>query len=83
MRSCGFLAVELIAATSGLGFVIIQAGDYLNTSLVFAGIIMIVILGLAWTRACAGCCSSPPQPPRLSPASHESRHTRQPGLAFD
>jgi ABC-type nitrate/sulfonate/bicarbonate transport system permease component len=43
----GSLAVELIAATRGLGFVIIQAGDYLNTSLVFAGIIMIATLGLA------------------------------------
>jgi taurine transport system permease protein len=41
------VAVELIAATSGLGFLIMQAGDYLNTALVFAGIIMIAILGLA------------------------------------
>jgi NitT/TauT family transport system permease protein/taurine transport system permease protein len=53
MRICmaaswtSIVAVELIAATSGLGFVIMQAGDYLNTSLVFAGIIMIAILGLA------------------------------------
>jgi ABC-type nitrate/sulfonate/bicarbonate transport system permease component len=53
MRICmaaswtSIVAVELIAATSGLGFLIMQAGDYLNTSLVFAGIIMIAILGLA------------------------------------
>jgi NitT/TauT family transport system permease protein/taurine transport system permease protein len=52
MRICmaaswtSIVAVELIAATSGLGFLIMQAGDYLNTALVFAGIIMIAILGL-------------------------------------
>lgn len=32
--------------TSGLGYLIMQAGDYLNTALVFSGIIMIAILGL-------------------------------------
>ena len=41
------VAVELLAATSGLGFVIMQAGDYLDTALVFAGIITIAIAGLA------------------------------------
>jgi ABC-type nitrate/sulfonate/bicarbonate transport system permease component len=41
------VAAELIAATSGLGYLIMQAGDYLNTALVFAGIISIAILGLA------------------------------------
>ena len=30
------VAVELLAATSGLGFMIMQAGDYLDTALVFA-----------------------------------------------
>ncbi|HEX3922646.1 MAG TPA: ABC transporter permease [Streptosporangiaceae bacterium] len=40
------VAAELIAATSGLGYLIMQAGDYLNTALVFAGIITIAILGL-------------------------------------
>jgi len=40
------VAVELLAATSGLGFMIMQAGDYLDTSLVFAGIIMIAVAGL-------------------------------------
>lgn len=40
------VAVELLAATSGLGFLIMQAGDYLNTALVFAGIITIAITGL-------------------------------------
>jgi len=33
-------------ATSGLGFMIMQAGDYLNTALVFAGIITIAMAGL-------------------------------------
>ena len=41
------VAVELLAATSGLGFLIMQAGDYLDTALVFAGIITIAIAGLA------------------------------------
>jgi ABC-type nitrate/sulfonate/bicarbonate transport system permease component len=41
------VAAELIAATSGLGYLIMQAGDYLNTALVFAGIITIAVLGLA------------------------------------
>jgi len=40
------VAVELLAATSGLGFMIMQAGDYLNTALVFAGIITIALAGL-------------------------------------
>src|SRR5580693_6120758 len=40
------VAVELLAATSGLGFMIMQAGDYLDTALVFAGIIAIAIAGL-------------------------------------
>jgi ABC-type nitrate/sulfonate/bicarbonate transport system permease component len=41
------VAAELIAATSGLGYLIMQAGDYLNTALVFSGILTIAILGLA------------------------------------
>jgi ABC-type nitrate/sulfonate/bicarbonate transport system permease component len=53
------VAAELIAATSGLGYLIVQAGDYLNTALVFSGIIMIAILGLAWTPACAACSCWP------------------------
>lgn len=40
------VAVEMIAATSGVGYVIIQAGSYLVTSLVFSGIIIISALGL-------------------------------------
>ena len=40
------VAAELLAATSGLGYLIMQAGDYLNTALVFAGIIAIAITGL-------------------------------------
>jgi ABC-type nitrate/sulfonate/bicarbonate transport system permease component len=40
------VAVELIAATNGLGYLIMQAGDYLNVALVFSGIIAIAILGL-------------------------------------
>ena len=52
MRICmaaswtSIVAVELIAATSGLGYVIMQAGDYLNTGLVFSGIFLIAVLGL-------------------------------------
>jgi ABC-type nitrate/sulfonate/bicarbonate transport system permease component len=40
------VAAELIAATSGLGYLIMQAGDYLNTALVFSGIVSIAIIGL-------------------------------------
>jgi ABC-type nitrate/sulfonate/bicarbonate transport system permease component len=40
------VAVEMIAATSGLGYTIMQAGDYLDTALVFAGILMIAIAAL-------------------------------------
>src|SRR5579862_1729158 len=40
------IAAELIAATNGLGYLIMQASDYLNTALVFSGIIAIAILGL-------------------------------------
>jgi ABC-type nitrate/sulfonate/bicarbonate transport system permease component len=40
------VAAEMLAATSGVGYLISQAGSYLNTSLVFAGIITIAIAGL-------------------------------------
>jgi taurine transport system permease protein len=40
------VAAELIAATSGLGYLIQQAGDYLNTALVFSGIICIAVIAL-------------------------------------
>jgi ABC-type nitrate/sulfonate/bicarbonate transport system permease component len=40
------VAAEMIAATSGVGYVIMLAGNYLNTSIVFSGIIMIALAGL-------------------------------------
>jgi ABC-type nitrate/sulfonate/bicarbonate transport system permease component len=40
------VAAELIAATSGLGYLIQQAGDYLNTALVLSGIICIALTAL-------------------------------------
>lgn len=40
------VAVEMIAATAGLGYVILQAGQFLDTSLIFAGILIIALLGL-------------------------------------
>jgi ABC-type nitrate/sulfonate/bicarbonate transport system permease component len=40
------VAAELIAATSGLGYLIQQAGDYLNTALVLSGIICIALIAL-------------------------------------
>ena len=40
------VAAELIAATSGLGYLIEQAGDYLNTALVLSGIICIAVIAL-------------------------------------
>jgi ABC-type nitrate/sulfonate/bicarbonate transport system permease component len=41
------VAAEMLAATSGVGYLISQAGDYLNMGVVFAGIITIAITGLA------------------------------------
>ncbi len=40
------VAAEMLAATSGLGFVISQAGNYLDTALVFSGIILIALTEL-------------------------------------
>jgi NitT/TauT family transport system permease protein/taurine transport system permease protein len=40
------VAAEMLAATSGVGYLISQAGDYLNMGVVFAGIITIAIAGL-------------------------------------
>jgi taurine transport system permease protein len=40
------VAVEMIVATSGLGYVILQASLYLVTKLIFAGVITIAILGI-------------------------------------
>ena len=39
------IAAEMIAATGGVGFVILQAGNYLQTSLIFSGIAFIAVLG--------------------------------------
>ena len=53
MRICmagawtSIVAAELIAATSGLGYLIGQAGDYLNIALVFSGLICIALIALA------------------------------------
>ena len=40
------VAVEMLAAPSGVGYLISQAGDFLNMSIVFAGIITIAVIGL-------------------------------------
>ncbi|MFC0038797.1 ABC transporter permease [Actinomadura rayongensis] len=40
------IAAEMIAATGGVGFLILQAGNYLQTPLIFAGIAWIAVLGL-------------------------------------
>jgi ABC-type nitrate/sulfonate/bicarbonate transport system permease component len=37
----------MIAAVSGLGYVVLQAGVYLRTNLIFAGIVTIAIIGIA------------------------------------
>jgi taurine transport system permease protein len=42
----GIVTVEFLAATSGIGYLIFQAGQFLQTSLVFAGLLCIGILGL-------------------------------------
>jgi ABC-type nitrate/sulfonate/bicarbonate transport system permease component len=48
------VAVEMIAATSGIGFLILQAGNYLITSLVMSGIIAIGIVGLVFDAILRG-----------------------------
>jgi ABC-type nitrate/sulfonate/bicarbonate transport system permease component len=40
------IVAEMIVAVSGLGYVILQAGVYLRTDLIFAGIVTIAVLGL-------------------------------------
>src|SRR5690348_8245500 len=40
------VAAEMIAATTGVGYLIMQAGNYLNTPIVFSGIITIAAAGL-------------------------------------
>ncbi|MEV5748847.1 ABC transporter permease [Actinoallomurus sp. NPDC052308] len=42
------IAAEMIAATGGVGFLILQAGNYLQTPLIFSGIIVIAVLGFAF-----------------------------------
>ncbi|WP_019630159.1 ABC transporter permease [Actinomadura atramentaria] len=39
------IAAEMIAATGGVGFLILQAGNYLQTPLIFSGIAGIAVLG--------------------------------------
>ncbi|RKS75303.1 NitT/TauT family transport system permease protein/taurine transport system permease protein [Motilibacter peucedani] len=41
------VAVEMIAATSGVGFLIVQAGNYLQTPILLSGIVTISLLGIA------------------------------------
>lgn len=48
------VAVEMIAATSGVGYIINQAGDFLNMSIVFAGIISIALIGLLFDAGLRG-----------------------------
>jgi NitT/TauT family transport system permease protein/taurine transport system permease protein len=40
------VAVEMIAATNGLGYVILEASNYLITPLIFSGIVLIAIIAL-------------------------------------
>jgi ABC-type nitrate/sulfonate/bicarbonate transport system permease component len=42
------VAAEMIAATGGVGFLILQAGNYLQTPLIFSGIAVIAVLGFAF-----------------------------------
>jgi NitT/TauT family transport system permease protein len=49
------VVAELVAASSGLGFSIMKAQRFLNTDVIFAGIIVIGILGLLTDRIFAYC----------------------------
>jgi ABC-type nitrate/sulfonate/bicarbonate transport system permease component len=42
------VAAEMIAATGGVGFLILQAGNYLQTPLIFSGIAVIAVLGFVF-----------------------------------
>jgi NitT/TauT family transport system permease protein/taurine transport system permease protein len=44
------VAAEMIAATRGIGYVILEAGNYLDTGMVFAAILMIGVTGLLMDR---------------------------------
>jgi NitT/TauT family transport system permease protein/taurine transport system permease protein len=44
------VAAEMIAATRGIGYVILEAGNYLDTAMVFAAILMIGLIGLLMDR---------------------------------
>lgn len=44
------VAAEMIAATRGIGYVILEAGNYLDTGMVFAAILMIGLVGLLMDR---------------------------------
>jgi ABC-type nitrate/sulfonate/bicarbonate transport system permease component len=55
------VAVGLIAATSGLGYLINNAGVNLQTTLVLSGIISISILASCST-ACSACCTAASTP---------------------
>ena len=48
------VAAELIAAQSGLGYMIMSAANFLATDVVFVGLIVIAVLAFAFTAACAG-----------------------------
>ncbi|GAA0247737.1 ABC transporter permease subunit [Actinomadura nitritigenes] len=42
------IAAEMIAATGGVGYLVLQAGNYLQTPLIFSGIAEIAVLGFAF-----------------------------------
>jgi len=45
------VASEMIAADHGIGYVILEAGNYLDTAMVFSAIILIGVVGLTMDRA--------------------------------
>ncbi|WP_248925689.1 ABC transporter permease [Paenibacillus hamazuiensis] len=49
------VVAELVAASSGLGFAIMKAQRFLNTDIIFVGIIVIGLLGLITDRMFAYC----------------------------
>ncbi len=49
------IVAELVAASSGLGFMIMKAQRFLNTDVIFVGIIVIGLLGLFTDRVFAYC----------------------------
>jgi taurine transport system permease protein len=49
------IAAEMVAASSGLGWMVINASSYLRTDIVMLGILLLGGTGICWIYYCWGC----------------------------